>query len=328
MTPGGGVALRLTETPTGLVAGYAGLATCGSVWADPVCAAKVLARRAFELGAAFTVAEAMGYRLGFGTLTMRHERRQPLELLWNAGRKGWRRATSGNVWHKHMAKHGVVGWVRVWEVTDGRNGWHVHVHFVVVLQEGATSADMESIGRGMFGRWSKGVQALGLAAPLLAGQDWHLVEGDSTELADYLAKLGRSGGESMGLELTHVQPGRARSTLGTQPVWSLIEGMRNGEAVAIRRWHEWEAGSKGRRMIGWSKGLRDLLSAGTEQTDEEVAAQELGSSSDDLVLITDWGPMRRQPHRIALLQEVAEALGLSGVREVLDGWGDVPYEIA
>ena len=58
----------------GIGAGFSGLVTCGSVWACPVCSAKILARRSLELGAGLLAWEAAGGRLVMGTLTMRHHR--------------------------------------------------------------------------------------------------------------------------------------------------------------------------------------------------------------------------------------------------------------
>lgn len=142
------IALRLTEGH----AGFAGLQHCGSVWADPVCAGRVLLHRALEIGAVLGRAIESGYSLGFVTFTMRHHSAQPLELLWAAGQGGWRRVTSGKVWQRTLGR--IVGFVRVWEVNYGANGWHVHVHCVLVLERGS---DLDEIASGMFNRWSRGL---------------------------------------------------------------------------------------------------------------------------------------------------------------------------
>src|SRR5450830_1322733 len=51
ITVGGSVAVRVS----GGVGGFAGLSTCGSVWACGVCNAKIMARRQLEIGAAVEV---------------------------------------------------------------------------------------------------------------------------------------------------------------------------------------------------------------------------------------------------------------------------------
>ena len=225
-----------------------------------------------------------------------------------------------------------MGWIRVWEVTYGANGWHVHVHVALVLDENADEATLDELCLGMYGRWSKGLTAAGRRAPMRKGQEWHIVQGENAgaEIADYLAKLDRTAApsEALGLELTHVRPGRSRKAVATQPVWSLLQSIvDDGDADSLSRWHEWEAGSKGKRQIAWSKDLRDLLAVPDEKTDEELNAEELGDQADELVAITagGWASMVRQPARIPELLNVAERSGLVGVVRQLAEWGDVPY---
>lgn len=325
---GKGVVLRLRDG----MAGYSGLATCGSVWSCPVCSAKILVRRAFEIGAVLGEAQAQGYKLAFGTLTMRHRRGQSLDHLWGAARKAWTRAISGKAWKGAQKRAGIVGWVRVWEVTTGPNGWHVHVHFVLILDESADSGTVEDVCSGMFGRWSSGLQAVGLEAPLRKGQEWHLVGGESGGIAEYLAKITDgtiAGPDALGLELTHVSSGRARSDLRTQPVWSILADLdETGETSAWRRWGEWEKGSKGKRQVGWMAGTRKRFGlVEPEMTDLELALVEVGTEDDGLVFFeaAGWAVLVHHWRRLTQLLDAAEVAGLQGVRELLDGWGDVPY---
>lgn len=312
------------------VAGFAGLQHCGSVWSCPVCSASILAHRALEIGSVLGQAVASGHQLGFVTFTMRHRRSQPLKTLWAAAAKAWRRSISGEVWTAEKDAHGVVGWVRVWEVTDGRNGWHVHVHFVVVLEPGRTADDLEALAAGMYGRWSAGLVSAGLEAPKMVGQKWRLVSGDqaSDQLAEYLFKVAGNGdgqARSLGLELTHTQPGRARDDLKTRPVWSIFdEFTATGDADALARWHEWEAGSKGRRQVGWSKGLRARFAPELEElTDEEIAEREVGTADDDVLSITVEGyrVLVRTPAVLPLLLELTEAGDVERLRRTLDDRG-------
>lgn len=323
------------RSPDG-IAGFAGLQHCGSVWSCPVCSASILTHRALDIGAVLGQAVAEGFSLGFGTLTMRHRLSEPLRGLWEAAGKGWQRAISGCGWQAVQGRHGVVGWVRVWEVTDGRNGWHVHVHFVVVLGPGASAEDLDAVGLSMFGRWSKGLVAAGLEAPRLVGQDWHLAVGDraASDLGEYLAKM--VGGDrsavalGLGLELARTQPGRARSDLATRPVWSLLEAVaETGDLETVPRWREWETASKGRHQVGWSKGLRRRFQPDVEDlTDEEIADREIGSKEDDVAVISSAGWARLVMIRNGCT-DVLDALEVGGVDamvEVLDRLG-IEYEL-
>lgn len=311
------------------VAAYAGLQHCGSVWSEPVCSAKILTHRALEIGEVLAQAVEQGHVLAFGTLTMRHRRSQPLRSLWDAASKAWGRSTSGVMWVRQKAAHGVVGWVRVWEVTVGRNGWHVHVHFVVVLEAGRTAADLEALAGGMFNRWARGLEAAGLEAPRRIGQEWHLATGDdvASQLGEYLFKLVEQSqaARSIGLELTHTQPGRSRRELATAPVWSLLEELvETGDADALRRWLEWEVGSKGRRQVAWSKGLRERFAPEvTDMSDDQVVEQEHGSSDDTVAVITiaGWEQLVRIPRGPLSVLEMLEDHGPEAMHLLLERLG-------
>jgi hypothetical protein len=302
-----------------------------------VCSFKILTERALEIGAVLGQAVNEGYSLAFGTLTMRHTRDQSLKDLWDAAGRGWQRAISGKHWVAEKSAAGVEGWVRVWEVTTGRNGWHVHVHFVMVLKPGATAADLEGVVGPMFERWSRGLTASGLSAPRRVGQDWHLVAGAeaSNELANYLFKLVESGdpvdqAAGLGRELTQTMPGRSRSDLATRPVWSLLDEASDGDADAMHRWLEWEKGSHNRRQVGWSQGLRKRFAPElVDVTDECIAAKDLGSSADDLVLITaaGWRRIIDVDGLCPSLLDATEGGGLVALCDLLDRH-DVEYSIA
>jgi hypothetical protein len=285
-----------------------------------------------EIGSVLSEAVSEGYALGFFTLTMRHRKTQGLDVLWKAGQKAWQRAISGKGWV--LRAESVEGWVRVWEVSVGKNGWHVHVHGVLVLAAGSTQRDLNHVCSGMFDRWSKGLVAAGLEAPLRVGQDWHVVHGDeaSDDLAGYLFKIAEGGLDSatgLGLELTHAQPGRSRSGLSTLPVSSLLERVRvMGDAEALDLWHEHERVSKGKRQVGFSKGLRERFAPSVDElSDEQVAELEHGSREDDLVRwdLDGWRQVVRDPTLPPLLLEAAEQGGVESVSALLDERA-IPFE--
>lgn len=309
------VALRIS--PQGR-AGYSGLQSCGSVWADPVCNAKIMARRAIEIGAAVESHQMQGGRVGFITFTLRHKRGQRLHDLWEVLSKAWGRVTSGRSWARDQAL-GVEGWLRVVEVTHGRNGWHVHIHALLFLAEGVGSEQLAKIHRSMVSRWIASVVRLGFDAPLAAGQDARLlVGGADAALGAYLTKAVH-GGHAVGLEFTHTQSKGTRSALSTRPVWSILDDAMDGVDAAVSLWNEWERISKGKRQLTWSKGLRDRLKLGREASDDDVAAEELGTKDDDVLLLTSAGWTRLVSMR--LLGECLTAVevgGLHGVRAFLD----------
>ncbi len=294
-------------------AGFAGLVTCGSVWVCAVCSSKILARRSLEIGSAVAAASAEGLPVAFCTLTMRHHRRQSLTALWGGLAKGWGRATSGVKWKKDREGFGVEGYVRVVEVTHGRNGWHVHVHALTFGTGIGSPASLDALMVPMWERWSAGLQSVGLAAPLPQASEWHVVGGDleGTSLGKYLAK-GAGAAGALGAELTQTQSKVARSVHSTSSIWSILDdGPINGEVAALKLWREWEKASKGRRQIAWSRGLRERLGLVLEEkSDEDVAGEELGSEADTVVWITraGWAWAVRHPELIPQILDVAETV--------------------
>lgn len=316
-----GVGFR--KTAAGIV-GLSGLETCGSVWACPVCNAKIMARRAFELGAAVTAWEAKGGAVALVTFTMRHNVGQDLADLWSALAYAWSKVTSGKAWTTDKAWHGVAGWVRVVEVTvSWDNGWHVHIHALVMLDEGTQQDTLDALHTSMFGRWSRALQRKGLDAPLMVGQDARIVDGASDErLAMYLTKA--QDVPKIGMELTHSQSKTARTEYGSMTPWELLtlvdESEEEHESLAARDlWAEWEVVSRGKRQIGWSKGLRDLLGLGAEKDDDEVAAEVVGEDSDTVLYVTPqgWAQMRRTPVLIGTALDTLDAFGAAALRTLL-----------
>jgi|SRR5674476_499298 len=324
ITPGGSVAVR----ESGGVGGFAGLATCGSVWACGVCNAKIMARRQLEIGAAVEVWKASGGEVAFGTQTMRHWSGHRLEDLWSALSKAWGKVTAGSSWQRDKQRFGIAGWLRVVEVTFGENGWHVHIHSLFFLESLLSATDLDVLKSSMYGRWAAALKGLGLPSPLAAGQDLRVLDGAADEqLSRYFTKAVHQA-KRIGLELTSTQTKTARGVHGTRSVWSFLDDVIDqGDADALDRWHEFQRASKGRRQLTWSQGLRELLGLRAEKSDEEVAGEELGTKDDDLVLITaaGWRVVIGSRLMVPIL-EIVERQGLSGVRALLDVSG-VEYSL-
>jgi hypothetical protein len=260
------------------------------VWACPVCAEKILMRRQEEVARALATWTGLAGRIGFVTLTMRHNRGQRLGDLWDALTSAWSSTTSGRPWRDLCARYGVEGWARVVEVTNGKHGWHVHAHVALFLPAGSTSADVEAIGARMFARWSAALVRRGLAAPIASkgGVDAQLWgASDGGRLSDYFTKgdyLHQVDTRKAAMELTRpdYKSGRGGNRTPFQILGDLID---QGDAHDLDLWEEWERSSKGRRMLTWSRGLRDRLVDLEDKTDEELAAEEVGTADDDLVEI-------------------------------------------
>lgn len=103
------VGVRVTDSPHGRRAGLAGLRTCGSVWACPVCSAKILAHRQDEVQRAATAwrERPEGGRIAFFTNTVRHDRSMTIDQVWDAVTAGQHAITTGRTHQGEKEAYGV-----------------------------------------------------------------------------------------------------------------------------------------------------------------------------------------------------------------------------
>lgn len=275
---------------------FAGLQTCGSVWACPCCSERILAGRAAELVRAIQTHAAADGDVLMLTLTMRHNRRQALADLWDGLTSAWTAARSGA--RKHL--QGVM-WVKRTEGTHGAAGWHMHLHVLLFVPAGTPP---QAIGEAMFAAWAKRLVSLGFDAPQ-AGPGMQIKRLDlanaTEEVAAYLAKghydeqLADDPARRAALELAS-NGKRARGENRT-PMQILAAFVANGEASDLQLWHTWEKASKGRQAMTWSAGAHDHLVGDEEQTDDELAQETDGGGT--VVALIDgraWSAIAARPH--------------------------------
>lgn len=216
--------------------------------------------------------------------------------------KGWAGVTSGRRWKRERADYGIRGFVRVWETKYGANGWHTHAHFLLFVDESAAelthtldgaAIDAPTIFAGIFSRWASAVVRAGFAAPLPVAQDFHeVVDVDASALGDYLSKQAAPGApkpaDRMAWEMSaHGSKGQRYYQSGYETRW-LLDWASEGDDTAQLLWMEYELAMQGRRTIAWARGLRDELGLTAERTDEEIAAEDLGTQDDVLIDGRSW----------------------------------------
>lgn len=240
---------------------YSGLQVCASVWACPVCAAKISERRRAELVAALASAKAMGLHVKLLTLTVPHGLGDDLPTLLTQIRKAWRRTSSTRAGDKIRKLLGIKGTVRALEVTHGQNGFHPHLHVLLFLDQDATDRCVEGLFAPL---WQDACTKVGLPRP----SDAHGCRvDDGSKAAAYASKWGLES------EMTksHTKQGRN----GSRTPWDFLRAVlerSEGWEQAAHLFRTYAAAFKGQRQLYWSNGLRALLDMGNEATDEEVAA--------------------------------------------------------
>lgn len=312
---GAGVMLRKTETKSGARAGLAGLSTCGSVWLCPVCSSKVSAQRADEVTRVIEAGMKSGLKVYMATFTVRHDKWHSLEQIWNGIGKGWRAITSGRTGQSLKADYGLTGWLKSVEVTwSPQNGWHVHLHVLMFLRPSESS--LEVLKMTLWKAWKRGISKEGLNAQANnGGFDFTEAQGGVGALSHYLTKQARSMAQEAVLGSEKLAKGE-----NLTPFQIGAYAVETGDVEALEAWQEYARISRGKKQLTWSKGLRALADLEPEQSDEEIASQELGSSADDVLLLPSetW---RRIGVEVWRMLDLLENEGLEAVEDWLKAKG-------
>ena len=321
------VVTKLAETQ---VAHYAGLETCGSIWACPVCSAKIRNRRSEEISEGCQRWMDGGNSIVMLTLTARHHSGLRLDGLFDAISAGWRHLLQGRRWQTAKKRLGIVGQIRAIEVTHGGNGWHPHIHVLLVIQEQVDPVALVEVVAGLRARWADWLVSRGFDRP----SERHGVHFDiahsGKEAGAYVAKAQDVYGKerSVGNELTRLDLKRGRDGNRT-PFQLLTEALETGDFDDITLWWEYETTTKGRQAITWSAHLRKLLLPEEEQkTDEEVAAEEVGGRDIAVFVMAAWKRVTAIPGLPAAILSAAEAggieAGFEAIAELIKPFGIAP----
>jgi len=267
---------------------YSGLQTCASVWVCPVCSAKISERRRLELQSAIAGWTATGGVVWLLTLTHPHTAVDSLSDLLQAETKALHGFFTNRAGKALKASLRLVGHVRNWEVTHGRlrvknNGWHPHFHVLLFLQKLPVDS-MAAFEAQAFKVWASACRSAGLSAPS-AAHGVSLDDGD--EAAAYVAKIGLEAPREnlrahqdacrvprWGLDCEMTKGHTKRAKDGETPfdfLRSIFADRTDREAG--RLFAEFASAFHGRRQLVWSRGLRDLIGLGVEETDGEIEAK-------------------------------------------------------
>jgi hypothetical protein len=224
---------------------YGGLLRCGCVWTCAVCASKVTSRRAEELRDA--LARHPELKPVMVTITLQHRRGDGLAGLLKALKEG----------------AGVAGGITATEVTVSyRAGWHPHEHILFLC---LGDVDVEGLRAFIADRFGAYLQREGRYVSAEYGVQ--AVAGDAAA-ASYLSKWDTAA------ELTKGNVKAVRSDGGMSPMM-LLARAGDGDEAAGKLFQEYATAMHGKRLLVYTKGLRELLGMNEDKTDEEVAKQEV-----------------------------------------------------
>lgn len=304
---------RSTEYGT---ASYSGLQTCGSVWACPMCAAKIAERRRAELIGAMTAHRASGGTMLLLTLTTPHQRSDDLGQLLERQAKALQRFWADKAVRGVFEAMGVLGHVKALEVTHGRkspqnNGWHPHYHVLLFAGSGVDLArfdgpQLRDWAVRLYLRWSALCVRAGLGVPSFEhGLKLH----DGSKAAAYASKWD--------LEDEMTKGHTKRAIHGETPfdfLRSFLADRTDTQAAALFR--EFAERFKGKRQLRWSPGLKARFAI-EDVTDEQLAERvEEGAEYLGTITLEQWRDVLAVDGRANVLA-CAAAGGWPAVREYL-----------
>lgn len=253
---------------------YAGLMVCGSVWICPVCAGKISERRRKELQVAFDTHKQNGGHIAFLTLTFSHKKKDKLKVILDTFSNATKKFMTGSKFQKIREKMGIIGRIRVTEVTYGVNGFHPHVHIAIFYENETNLKEMEDR---LYVLWENACEKVELTTNRKHGLT--LQDGDAAQ--DYLSK---HGNWSLEQEMSKAHIKKAKNGSMT-PFDFLRRYLEEEDEKYLKLFVEYAKCFKGKRQLQWSQGLKKRFIL-EDKSDEQLAEEQ--SEEADLLGEIPW----------------------------------------
>lgn len=315
----------------GQLAHFSGTERCSSIWACPVCSAVIRAERAREISQAVEAHQAAGRSVLFVTLTVRHDLADSLKQSMDAVLGSWRKLLQGSAWVGSKSTQGardryrVSGYIRSTEVTYGSNGWHPHIHALFFTDDKLSDTEVAAFGDELHTRWARFAhKATGKLPTRAHGTDVQRVDEDGQVLGRYLAKLQEAEGKSKTEKWdASAELARADVKRGRGDNFVPFELLDSDHPLPLpqrrRLWVDYYEGTKGRRAITWSRGLKAHYEVG-EKTDEEVIEETEAAPVRWVADGRAYDSLRRSdPALLAFALDAAAAENWEVLKAVLTG---------
>jgi hypothetical protein len=307
-----------------------GLMRCESASACVVCSARIAKGRGEWLSKVFEQAVERGETISMLTLTVRHKKGDDLRTLLQAMEASYRNLQGTHAFKQLRSKYNAK-FVRVTEVTYGKNGFHPHFHIAIIHSQGVNfnlyRSELTDI-------WCKWIVNNGLLAPL-AKNALNIVENATNEQrAWYLTK-------SNGLSSLEVTNGRYKVAKGeNMSIWGVHSLAVAGDYKSGKVWRAYEGGIYKKRIFVVSRGMSEeygvyMKSEGEMSADEftlsipEAEGQFGSEIADNLqnvcMTVAFTGAINRETFRrikkLNLQDEFREAIRTDCLKEFLFNFG-------
>ena len=292
--------------------GYGNLVSCGSVWHCPICAPKITEHRRAELAAAIVEVKRREGEAFMLTLTYRHDCDLPLAESVDRFYKARASFTASKAFKQAMQDIGAIGRVFSTEVTWGKNGWHPHLHMLILAEQGGADA-LARIER-LRDYWGKHVFKAGLG--LINEHGFDVQNGDYA--AEYVAKYGRepkqftwSASHELAKSHAKIAKGENLTPFGMLDLLASKSAIEVGDRIVgpdelIGLFREYAIEFQGRQQLFWSRGLREALGIEAQRSDEEIAEGEGDRDVIDTLTLDEWSEVLRLNARGQVLSILAK----------------------
>ena len=314
---------------------YSGLAQCGSVWACPICAAKIQARRQIEVQKLFKKAYKVDENV-FGkqkqiamiTFTFPHGIGDKLDEMFPKHEDAVKiLRTYNNTLYKSGLKkfkleQGYEGVVKALELTYGSNGWHIHTHELWVLDWFAEDKEREdAIYQYLLDRWELACKKVGL----LTDDKVKDFRKNALHIAfrvsdtDYINKQNGENDKAWGADKEVAQShSKLGKKSGKTPFQLLLESEETPKFKGL--FLEYCYALKGKSQLVWTQGLKGKV--GVDEKSDEELLEEQNDTADLLAILEDshWACVVKNSARGEIL-DIAEEKGFDGLRKWFADYG-------
>jgi hypothetical protein len=234
-----------------------------------VCAAKITEQDRNEL--LIAIAHS-GYRAALFTYTLSHHLGENLHTVKNKMTDAYRFLKSGRIWQDIKERYKVVGSIRSQECNYGPNGWHPHIHEVMLFDASITDEQLSALEFEIKNRWDKAIERFDGWASWENGVDMKI--GDD-ELHEYVAKNGHEPVDcKWTIEHELVKSDKKLGRGKNRNMWQVLADYGDGDKHSGELFQEFAWNWKGDHAFQWSPNLKAIIGiVGGEEVDQELLDQ-------------------------------------------------------